>query len=318
MLDLLTPLFLSIFLGNILAVSAGGLTLTYSVMRFANFAHGELITIGAFISYLMFYVIPGVPFYLEIPLIFVVGGLAALSVHLIMYRPLSARKAGDVTLLVGSIGVSITLKYILYILTDLQNFWKFLPNQRLSIPAPGGPQPIVIGYISSFPITNFFLISIVAAAGIAAFLTFFLRFTKYGRFARAIADNPELAQTLGVRTERTKILIWIMIGGFTAIGGALAAPSYFFGGLTPELGFNALFYVFAATILGGRTNFYATLLSAYIVAFASNYGILLGSIYLGIPTSMQPALPFAIIILTLLLKPDGITSLGRLRARWFE
>jgi branched-subunit amino acid ABC-type transport system permease component len=313
--DLLTPFVISLLLGNILAVSATGLTLTYSVMRFANFAHGELVTIGAYVSYFTFYLLPNSSFYVDLPFVFLAGACAAIVLHLVMFRPLTARKAGDVALLVGSIGVSITYKYILYLLSDPQGMWLFLPNQRLSIPASGGPQPSIVMYVSSAPITDFFVISAVAAVGMTLFLTCFLRFTKIGLYARSLADNPDLAQSIGVRTEQTRIVVWALVGGFTGIGGALLAPSYFFGGLTPEIGFYALFYIFAATILAGRTDFYATLMAAYIVAFASNYGILFASAYFGIPTGLQPVIPFAIIVMTLLLRPRGLSGLNLFRRK---
>jgi len=313
-MDLVTPLILSIALGNLLAVMAAGVSLTYAVMGFSNFAHGELVTIGAYASYLFYYLL-GQPFYVTIVPAFIIGALTALVLHLIMFKPLTKRRASLITLLVGSIGVSFAYKYALYILTDLQGVWTFVPGGRIGVPASGGPQPVTIGNLFGVPISDFFIYSLVAAVGMAAFLSYYLYFTSSGRFSRALAENPELAEAVGIPTEKIRLISWVLIGGFAAIGGALLGPSNIFGGLSPETGFTVLFYVFAASILGGRIDFYSTFVSAYIVGFASTYGIQLASAYLGIPSSMQPVVPFAIMVATLLLRPEGISGISSLSWR---
>lgn len=309
LLDFITTFILSIALGNLLAVMASGVSLTYAVMRFSNFAHGEFITIGAYSSYLIFYLLGGLPLYVTMVPAFIIGALTAVVLHYIMFKPLTKRNASLITLLVGSIGVSFAYKYTLYILTDLRGVWTFVPGGYISLPAVGGPQPTALGSFFNVPITDFFIYSLIAAIATAAFLSFYLYFTTFGKYSRALADNPELAETIGIPTEKIKLVTWVLIGGLTAIGGALLGPSNIFGGLSPELGFTVLFYVFAASILGGRTDFYATFLSAYIVAFASTFGIQLASAYLGVPSAMQPAMPFAIMVATLLIKPEGISGI---------
>lgn len=314
-MDLVTSFVLSVELGNLLAVMASGITLTYSVMRFTNFAHGEFISVGAYISYFSYYLFQGLPSFVSIVPAFAGGAVVAIALNYIMFRPLTRRKATLTALLVGSIGVSFAFKYTLYILTDLQGVWTFLPGGRLSVPAVGGPQPATVTYFLSVPISDYFIFSLITAVAIVAFLSYFLFYTTPGRFSRALADNPELAETIGIPTERIKLITWVLIGGFSAIGGALLSPSYIFGTLTPEMGLTVLFYVFAASILGGRTDFYATLVSSYIVAFASTYGIALASAYFGIPAALQPVVPFGIMVATLLLRPGGI---GGMKIGWLR
>jgi branched-subunit amino acid ABC-type transport system permease component len=163
-LDLITSFFLSIALGNLLAVMASGVSLTYAVMRFSNFAHGELVTIGAYTSYLAYYFLGQPPLYVCIVPAFIIGALAAVVLHFIMFRPLTKRKANLTTLLVGSIGISFAYKYTLYILTDLQGVWTFVPGSYIGVPVVGGPGPVIIGYLFGFPVDDFFIYSIVAAA----------------------------------------------------------------------------------------------------------------------------------------------------------
>jgi branched-subunit amino acid ABC-type transport system permease component len=144
--------------------------------------------------------------------------------------------------------------------------------------------------------------------GLVLALSWLLSATPLGREMRALANNLSLARVIGIRVERVKYLTWLIVGGLAGIAGALWG---IYTSVNPLMGWFAILSVFAAAILGGLSSFPGTILGAYIVGLSENTLMQVLNHYTGLDFSFKPAIPFIIIILVLLLRPQGLTQLFR-------
>jgi branched-chain amino acid transport system permease protein len=290
-----------IVLGSIIALGAIGLTLVYGILRFANFAHGDLMTAGAYIAFFLVTVlfpwldIPDTTFgslsfgwrmALAFPIVMACVAMAAILFDRILYRPLRMKRSGPVILAMSALGASFIIRMIVLILWGADSlFYRpgvLRPAIELSLEIKIRPDQILI---------------LVTVLSLVALLYLFLKRTKMGKAMRATADNMELARVSGIDTERVIIWTW-------GIGGALAAAGGILYGidvqLHPYMGWNFLLPLFAATILGGIGNMYGALVGALIMGIAQQ----VSTAYL-LPT-YKPAVAFIVMILILLVKPQGI------------
>ena len=122
---------------------------------------------------------------------------------------------------------------------------------------------------------------------------------------RALADNFALARVIGIPVERVHDLTWLLVGGLAGVACALWG---IYTWVNPTVCWLAILSVFAATVLGGMTSFPGTILGAYLVAFSENTVMQFLNSWFGLDFSFKPAIPFIIIILVLLVRPQGFTS----------
>lgn len=274
--------------GGIYALAGIGLTLTYGILRFANFAHGDLMTLGAYLALLLVGLgLPLAPaFLLALPL----GALAAIGVDRALYRPL--RRRGSTVLLIASIGAALLLRNLVLLSWGPQMRY-FREEIQIAWRLPGG---VMLKPDQA-------LILVVCAASIVLVHLFLTR-SRPGKAMRAAADNLDLARVCGIDTERVVLWTW-------GIGGVLAAAAGILLGLEiqvrPVMGWELLLPVFAAVILGG---------------IGRPYGAMAGGLLLGVAQEVSTAwiaphykgtVAFAILVAVLLLRPQGL--LGRAR-RW--
>jgi branched-chain amino acid transport system permease protein/neutral amino acid transport system permease protein len=290
-----------IVLGSIISLGAIGLTLVYGIIRFANFAHGDLMSTGAYIALFM---VTGLLSWIGIPdntfgaisfgwrmlIAFPVSmfavGCVAILLDRILYRKLRLKRSGPVIFAMSSLGAAFILRMIILILWGADSLFYRPGILRPALQLPLGikirPDQILI------VCAVFFLISL---------LHLFLQKTKMGKAMRATADNMELARVSGIDTER--IIIWTW-----GIGGALAAAGGILYGidvqLHPYMGWNFLIPLFAATILGSIGNMYGALVGGLVIGVAQQ----VSTAYL-LPT-YKPAVAFMIMIVILLVRPRGI------------
>jgi branched-subunit amino acid ABC-type transport system permease component len=154
-------------------------------------------------------------------------------------------------------------------------------------------------------LTNIFFWVVPTSIALVIALSLLLRFTPLGRQMRALADNLTLAKVIGIPVDRVHDLTWLLVGGMAGVAGALWGIQTF---VDPLLGWLAILSVFAAVILGGMTSFTGAILGAYVVGFAENTIMQLLNVGLGLDFSFKPVIPFAIIIVVLLLRPQGLKS----------
>lgn len=293
---LVDSLMRSLQAGSMYALMALGLTLTLAVIRLPNFAHSELITIGGYTALVASLWLTG-----SLPLImalaFVVSAIIAVVCHRLVYRPMAKANPSTYTMILTSFAVGLILRYIIFVLGDRYDLF----DKKIQVPL----QVLYRGH--NLILTNLFAWTVPTAILLMIALSLVLNYTTLGRQMRALADNLTLAKVLGIPVERVHDLTWVLVGGLAGVAGALWG---LYTSLNPLLGWLAILSVFAATVLGGMTSFTGTVLGAYVVALAENTLMQLLNSWFGLDFSFKPAIPFVIIILVLLLRPQGFTGLA--------
>ncbi len=292
---LVTSIVNTIQIGSLYALMALGITLTFSVIRLPNFAHAEYVTVGAFAA-LIVSLSGGVNPLVIMVAAFVVGALVALISHLAVFKPLEGRKVSLYTLILSSFAVGLILRYILFMIADYFNLF----DTRIRIPLQ------IVYREGALILTNVFAWVAPTSIVLVILLTLLLNATPLGREMRALANNISLARVIGIPVERVKIYTWVLVGGLAGVAGALWGLQT---AVSPLMGWVAILSVFAAAILGGLSSFSGTILGAYIVAFSENTVMLFLNFNFGLDLAYKPAIPFFIIIVVLLIRPQGFTEL---------
>ena len=271
-----------IALGSIIALAAVGLTLTYGILRLSNFAHGDFMTLGAYLTWLAN--TRGVNIWLSI-IIGAVGTVVGMLLsEFLLWRPMREARASATTLIIISIGLA------LFIRNGIIFIWGG-SNQSYNLPVV--PAIDVLGVKVVY---NQIIVVIMAVVAIAA-LHFLLQNTKIGKAMRAVADNVDLARVSGINVDRVVIWTWVITGTLTALGGAM------YGLLTavrPNMGWFLILPMFASVILGGIGNPYGAILGALIIGIAQELSVpFLGSEY-------KIGIALLVMVLVLLLRPQGL------------
>jgi branched-chain amino acid transport system permease protein/neutral amino acid transport system permease protein len=290
-----------IVIGSIIALGSIGLTLVFGILRFANFAHGDMMTAGAYVA--LFFVTGlfhwlgisdmnlgpfsfGLRMVFAIPVSMMAIAMMAILLDRILYRPLRRKRSGTVILAMAALGVSFIIQMIILILWGADSlFYKpgvLRPALELPLEIKIRPDQIFIMSIVFLSITALHL---------------FLKYTRMGKAMRATSDNPELARVTGIDTGRIIHWTWGMGGAMAALGGILYGIDV---QLHPGMGWGFVLPLFAATILGGIGNLLGALIGAFVMGVAQQ----ISTAYL-LPT-YKHAVAFLIMILILLIRPQGI------------
>ncbi len=294
MINWLQVLTNSIIWGCMYMLATVGLSLSYGLSRFPNFAHAEYITFGAYMAFL-FLVMLNLDIYLAVGLAVslsaFIGGLS----YLLLFKPLKSRGASLVHLMVSSIGLGFLIRHFL-----MQTFGGGIKSFRIVWPT------ISIGPIVTTPLL---LAILIVALVIAFMLHILLTKTKLGKAIRATADNPELAAASGIDLNKVSLFTW-------SLGAALAGFSGIFlamrSSLVPLLGWKVLLQTFAITLLGGIGSFYGVLIASFILGLSENVGVVILT-WLGLSADYRSAIAFIILVATLILKPEGLMAVARRR-----
>ncbi len=276
--------------GLIIAMSSVGLSLIFGTTGLTNFAHGELVTIGALVTLML-----NDPDVFGMPVIW--AGIVAVGVtaafgganELLLWRPLRNRGTGLIAMLVVSIGLSIVIRYVLLYIAGGRNlrFTQFaLQTDGIEL----GPVTLVPRDLWVMGISAFMLV--LVAVGITA--------TRLGKAMRAVADNRDLAESSGIDVQRVILLIWILGAGLAGLGGFLFGLDQ---GASWDMGFELLLLMFAAVTLGGLGTAYGPLLGGLII------GLLVNVSTLWIAAELKNVGALAVLVIILLVRPQGI--LGR-------
>ncbi len=284
--------FNSAITGSLYLIGAVGLTLIYGLSRFPNFAHAEFITLGAYIGYLV-----AEQAGLGLPLALVVAFLVTGTVGLVCYRgifqPLAKRGASIIHLMVASIALGFILRY------SIGAAWTWRPRYFTATWSAFDIGPLRI--------SGLWLWLILAAVALAVLMHFVLVRTKIGKAIRATASNPELALASGINIDRVIWITWFIGAGLAAIAGIFLGADT---AVVPMTGWNIILPIFAVAILGGIGNFYGAIAGAFIIGLAENLGVV-GLVALGLSTTYRIGIAFLILIITLIMKPEGLAMLFR-------
>ncbi len=311
-------------LGSIYALGAIGVTLVFGILRFAHFAHGDMMTMGGFVAFLLASLFAAwgltlpVPLgFAVLPLTFVITAALALGIDKGFYAPLRARGAKPVTLLIASIGVTLIIQGMirLFFGTGTYNFFEGAPKELYRIEVPLEEATRTINF--SQPQVLLLLVTVVTVVALHLFLTR----ARLGKAMRAMADNADLAQVSGINTALVVRVTWIIAGGLAALAGTMLALDVT---LKPDLAFNILLPIFAAAIVGGLGQAYGAIAGGFLIGFAETAAIFNWSILLRpfrdalpefieipnnlalVPTEYKLTVAFIILVITLLARPTGI------------
>ena len=278
--------------GSLYLIGAVGLTLTYGLSKFPNFAHAEFITLGAFFGYIV-----AEPLGLGLPTSLVAAFLATGLVGLLCYRgifqPLSKKGATIIHLMVASIALGLVLRY------SIGSIWGWEPLYfKTSWPSFD---------VGPLRITGLWIWLIFVAITLSIIMHLILVHTKIGKAIRATNSNPELALASGINIDRVILVTWFIGAGLAAVAGIFRAANT---QIWPMTGWDIILPMFAVAILGGIGNFYGSLVAAFIIGLAENLGVV-ALMALGLSTSYRTAIAFIILMLTLIIRPEGLAMLFR-------
>ncbi|HDI31337.1 MAG TPA: branched-chain amino acid ABC transporter permease [Thermofilum sp.] len=290
----------ALIFSNMISLMAIGLTLTYQTLKVPNFAHGDLVTLGAY-AVLFLYKTFNVNPYLALPLAFLIPAFFSLLTYLLIYKPLSDRGASIVVLMIASIAVEIILRNMLHIFADVMRNLQKTYYRSLIL----REKNILLGGFSIPPVA---ISSTLTTIFVASIIYLFLTKTKLGVAMRASIENPGLASVLGIDVNKVYSISWFIAGGLAGLAGLFLPyrmPA------DPEIGWGLLLKVFSASILGGLDNIFGAIAGGYIIGNVEYLGInLLSRPPINLSTSYRPALPLIAMILALLFVPKGITSIN--------
>ncbi len=281
MIDFLQIVIYGIVLGSIIALGAIGVSLIFGILRFAHFAHGDLMTLGAYFA------LAGVagmslPMFAAFGLALGATALVAVGIDRALYSRL--QQVSPIILLISSVGVALMLRSL------IQMIWG--PDNEIY--QSGISMPWTFAGLRIQP-TQVMIVG--GAAGLMLLLHLFLQHTRFGKAMRAMSDNPDLARLSGINTQRVVILTWI-------IAGVLAAAAGIFLGmdtrLHPIMGWKLLLPVFAAAIFGGIGKPYGAVAGALVIGLAQEMSTLI------LPAAYKPAVAFALMVIILVWRPTGI------------
>ncbi|MDB5820496.1 MAG: branched-chain amino acid transporter permease [Rhizobacter sp.] len=284
--------------GAIISLGAIGVTLSLSILRFANFSHGDLLAVGSYaaLSLIVYFGSASVaiePFSFGWSLLaglvaaIVITSAVSLLLDRLVYARLRARRADPLTLVFASFGLALILRNVLLLLfgPDPHNFSSEI---QMALVLPGRirvmpDQMLVFG------------VTLAVLAG----LWFFLNRTRHGMGMRAVAENPVLASIAGIDIQRTLRLTWVVATSLAALAGV-------FYGLTvqvrPEMGVNLLLPLFTAAILGGVGSVAGAVVGGLLISVAENLSTLV------MPTTYRPMVAFVLLLAVLFFKPSGLFS----------
>ncbi|ADI64204.1 branched-chain amino acid ABC transporter permease [Trichormus azollae] len=271
-----------ISVGSIIALAAVGLTLTYGILRLSNFAHGDFLTLGAYLTLVVNTL--GVNIWLSM-ILAVVGTVAAmLLAEKLLWSKMRSIRATSTTLIIISIGLALFLRNgIIFI-------WGG-KNQNYNLPVTPA---LELGQIR-VPQNQLWVLGLSIVA--ISLLHYLLQKTKIGKAMRAVADDLDLARVSGINVDRVILWTWVIGGTLTSLGGSM------YGLITavrPNMGWFLILPLFASVILGGIGNPYGAITAAFIIGIVQEVSTpWLGSQY-------KQGIALLIMILVLLIRPKGL------------
>jgi len=274
--------------GAIYALVASGFSLIYSICKFIHFAHGAVIAVAAYILYALFSLL-GINFWLAVILTVILISIFGSIMNLI-YKQLRKRKASNVILLIASFALLILIEssILLFFGADVKTIGFIKIAKGIEI----------LGAI----ITPLQIFIVISSFILFALLFFLMKRTKIGKAMRAVSDNKDVAEIVGISSE--KIYIWAFVIGsaIAGIGGILVGLEQ---NLEPMMGTHLIIKGFTAAIIGGIGNVPGAVLGSFLLGFAENFGIWF------LPSGYKDAIALVILFIFLLFRPQGILGIRK-------
>jgi len=327
--------------GSILMLGAIGLTLTYKILNFANFSHGDILIFGAYVAFSVdWWLVDALPAWfpqladpaqkdlvrwIAIALAMVAGAIAAIlmaiAIDRVLYRRLRRGAAVVLVLVIASFGIALFLRALVQAIWGVGNRAYAMRTRLPTFYAFGdlngdgrfdffvGTRRELIEFAGTTDFSNFTVITmttvqwvtIIVSLVLVTLLHLFLKYTKTGKAMRAMADNMDLARVSGINTERMIRWTWAIGAGLAAIAGVFIGLNW--GIITPNTGALVLLSLFAAVILGGIGSPYGAMLGALVIGIAQN--VLVAPVT-SVNSQYKPAIAFLLMIIMLLVRPQGL------------
>ncbi len=290
--------------GAMIGLGAIGVTLTYSILRFANFAHGEFVAWGAYFAL----AVSGVLGYSSVSLLTPIGPFSfgwslpiaaviavaltaglALLVDAVLFGPLRARRSVVIILVMASFGAALTLRNLLEFVFTSQPAY-YTKALQIAFPLGGGLRA-----------TPDQLLTLAVAAVLVGSVHLLLTRTAIGRSMRAVSENQQLSGVVGIDVRQVIRTVWVLGAGLACIAGIMAGLLV---QIRPHMGLDLLLPLFAAAILGGIGSVPGAMIAGLIVGLAEALAVQL------IGAQWRAAVAFVILVLILLLRPQGLFGRG--------
>ena len=283
MVSFLRFLINGISLGSVYAIIALGYTMVYGIAKMLNFAHGDVIMVGAYVCFFAFTRYGLNPF-ISVILAMLVCTCLGIVIEKLAYKPL--RAAPSLAVLITAIGVSYLLQNLalLFWSSNPKVFNSIIPNESIEI---GG---LTVSYIT--------ILTIVVCVVIMILLTTFINKTKLGKAMRAVSEDKGAAQLMGIDVNTTISVTFAIGSGLAAIAGVLLCSAY--PNLTPTTGSMPGIKAFTAAVFGGIGSIPGAFLGGLLLGVIEN----LAKAY--ISTQISDAIVFGVLIIVLLVKPAGL------------
>ncbi|PLY48055.1 branched-chain amino acid ABC transporter permease [Lelliottia sp. F153] len=304
---LIQQLINGVMLGSIYALIALGYTMVYGILRIINFAHGDILMVGALTTLSALNALnsafPQMPQLLQLGFALVVAmavcALLAMAVERFAYRRL--RNAPRLAPLISGIGVSVLLQTVAMIIWSRNPlmFPQILPMDAIAVTSGSANHPPAI-----ITVTGIVTVSLALAVMIGLWLL--VEYTRLGRGMRAVAENPRVATLMGVNPNAIITLTFAIGGIFAALAGVMMASNY--GNASFSMGFLPGIKAFTAAVLGGIGNIRGAMIGGILLGIIESLGAgYLGELTHGVfGSNYQDVFAFIVLILVLVFRPAGL------------
>jgi branched-chain amino acid transport system permease protein len=309
--------------GSQLALAALGVTLIYAVLRFSNFAHGDLMSFGTMVTILITWWLQSVGItggvmptaLIALPFGILITALLCILIDQGVYKFYRKQKSVPVVFMIVSVGVMFTLNALVRFIIGPDDR-RFFDGEKFIIKATEFKN--LTGLDEGLAIKSTQVITIIVAIITMIILFWFLQKSKTGKSMRAFSNNEDLALLSGINPDRVVMYTWIIVGALATIAGVLYGLDKSF---KPYTYFSLVLPMFAAAIIGGVGNPLGAIVGGYIIGFSEvmlTYAYKKFLIYI-LPTSIEPsglmqflstdykfAISFIILVIVLIVRPTGI------------
>jgi len=272
-----------IVLGSIIALAAIGLTMVYGVLNFANFSHADFMAFGAYIAFVL-NVALGLNIILSFFIAIAIAGALGVLLDFLVWKPMRRKNADLVSLVIVSIGLSLIVRNAIIFIWGGS-------TQNFDLPVQKG-----IGMLG-VTITHNQLIGLGTAILFMVLVHFFLKNTKMGKAMRAISDDINLARVSGIDSDKVIMWMWFIGIGLAGAAGILYGLETT---IRPNMGWFLILPMFAAVILGGIGNPYGAMVGGMVIGLSQELSMLI------LPSEYKMGVSLGIMILVLLIKPEGL------------
>lgn len=275
----------AVIAGAIYALIALGFNLLYSTTKFFDLGYGAIAAVGAYAT-LYFYQILNVPLVLAMLLSIVLAAVLGVLIEFFIYQPLRARKSSNTVLLIASLGVLTSVQAIIAMIfsSQFRTLSKDVSSEKVFTVLGG-------------TITETQVLILLAGLVILVALALLLRFTFFGKAVRAISDDEEVANIIGINSKKVLLIVCLISYAIAACAGIGIG---FDTGIQPTMGLTLLLKGVVASIVGGVGNIYGGVLGAFLLAGIENVGAWQFS------GEWKDAIAFVVLIIFLLFRPQGI------------